>query len=36
MGCVSTKDAKRHNLTAVEKLERNKMKVTKKENEEPQ
>ena len=30
MGCVSTKDAKKHNLTVVEKLERDKIKVTKK------
>ena len=34
MGCVSTKDAKKHNLTVVEKLERDKIKVTKKKEDE--
>ena len=29
MGCVSTKDAKKHNLNALEKRDQNKMKLTK-------
>ena len=30
MGCVSTKDAKKYNLNALEKRDQNKMKLTKK------